>query len=106
MRKQLKTKVGVRKIFTGTFEKYGFAMEKDGTPKSTALLLNIKAKGVVVADHAWLKVTNEFREAGSLSKGDKIMFSARIVPYKKQIGNMTDFGFETPTKVKRCISND
>jgi hypothetical protein len=105
MRTLLKTRVGLRKIFTGVFVRYGFVRDPEGIVKSTAVLSNIKVKGIVVADHAWMEVTNDFREVGVLSKGDKIMFTARIKPYYKS-GSQKDVGLVVPTKVRKCTFND
>jgi len=102
MRESLKTKLGVRKIYTGTFEMYGCYRAKDGTKKHSVLLLNIKAKGLLMADHTWVDLTAEFDEVGMMEKGDKIMFYARAAKYRKNNGTQTDIGLRMLTRVKRC----
>jgi hypothetical protein len=101
MRTELQTKEGVRKFFTGVFEKYGFVFEGSAV-KSTICLRDIKHKGEVVADHAWVEITDEMRELGAFVKGDKIMFRAKVAKYKKNRGMQSDYGLSNLTKVKRC----
>lgn len=102
MRDELVNKVGVRKIFTGIFERYGFYKDISGTIKSTAVFSDVKVKGIAVADHAWLEVTDAFAAVGTMVKGEKIMFSARVVPYTKRGEVWKEIGLKSPTKVKRC----
>jgi len=103
MRDKLKTKVGVRKIFTGIFEQYGFVKDKEGNVKSTILLTDIRSKGEPTTDHIWVEKTTEFEPIGVMAKGDKIMFSARVMPYKKKNGTQIDLGFTHLTKIRTCV---
>lgn len=101
MRENLITKVGVRKIFTGIFQRYGFYKDMKGDIKSTAVFSDIKVKGNVVADHAWLEVTDAFGAVTPMQKGEKIMFSAIVTPYVR--GEVwKDVGLKSPKDVKRC----
>jgi len=102
MREQLANKVGVRKIFTGIFQRYGCYKDMGGTFKSTAVFSDIKVKGVVVADHAWLEVTDAFNAVTPMQNGEKIMFSALVAPYTKQGEVWKDIGLKKPRDVKRC----
>jgi hypothetical protein len=102
MREQLLTKIGVRKISTGIFQKYGFNKDKEGTVTSTLLLVDVKSKGNVVSDHLWVVMTKEFETVGTLSKGDKLMFTARVEPYKRKSNRQVDIGLTNLTKIKRC----
>jgi hypothetical protein len=102
MREQLITKIGVRKIFTGIFERYGCYKNASGSIVSTAVFSDIKVKGVVVADHAWLEVTDAFGAVAPMQKGEKIMFSALVAPYTKNGEVWKDVGLKKPRDVKRC----
>ena len=98
IRTKLLSKVGVRKIFTATFVSYGTAKVNDNEFAS-ALLHDVKDHGDVVADHAWVKTTPEFKE---LVEGDNIMFRARVELYPKIHHNIKwDVGLMDLTKVKR-----
>ena len=102
MRTELKTKLGVRKLYTGTFEKYGSYQTKDGGFKASVLLLNIKAKGQLMADHMWVELTPEFDEVNVMEKGDTIMFYARAAKYRKNNGTQSDIGLRMLTRIRRC----
>lgn len=102
MREKLITKIGNRKIFVGTFKKYGFVNTNTGRIASTILLMNVKAKGDIVADHAWITLPIGHESNGAFSRGDKLSFVARVVPYIRNCGrNNMDIGFACPTKIKR-----
>lgn len=106
MRSHLLTKVGVRKIFLATFERYGSVKTKEGVFITTALLKNVKDHGTVCADHVWVKVSPSFHEAGSFEDGDMIMFRARVEMYKKYRPNLQwDIGLSELTKVKKVNKN-
>ena len=82
-RKKLKEIENERKIFIGTFERYGV---KSGykCPLKTILLLNIKdEEGNEITDHLWFNFTKGFEKLGELQKGDKIKFKARSKRYTK-----------------------
>lgn len=100
VRRQLITKVGVRKIFTATFEKYGAIRNDDGGVTTTILLLDVKSKGRSITDHVWIKPPKETDVV--LTKGDKIMFRARVAEYRKNFGLIRDIGLECPTKITKC----
>jgi len=82
-RKKLKEIEDERKIFIGTFERYGI---KSGykCPLKTVLLLDIKDEEEnEITDHLWFNFTKGFEKLGELKRGDKIKFRARSKKYTK-----------------------
>lgn len=103
-REDLSKHIGHRKIYTGVFQRYGFIRRDDGQVDSTIVLKEIRLRGKTVADHAWFVMTDDFRELGPMSKGDKIMFRAKAKPYEKEYGGkpILDIGLSNPTGIRRC----
>lgn len=75
MRPQLLNKVGTRKTFTATFERYGSVGES-----TTALLHDIKCSGTLSADHVWVIIPGD---TPPFECGDRIRFSATVKMYNR-----------------------
>lgn len=100
MRESLKTKVGVRKIFTATFDRYGFTKNADGSIITAVLLQRVNFKGEPIVDHVWLQCPYGFSQSGEkFENGEKIMFTAEVTRYWKS-GHEMDFGLTRPQKIK------
>ena len=69
-----------RPTFSATFKKYGLRKTYFGKFKQTALLVEVKYKGEIVADHLWFEVNSSFREL-KIKKNEIIQFKATISEY-------------------------
>ena len=74
-RSALKKFLGVEKMYEATFEKMG--------DETNALLLDVKHKNKVVADHVWVSNADEL---GVFEKGDQLSFLATAHSYKDSHG--------------------
>jgi hypothetical protein len=110
MRTALKKIDTERGSFTGTFAKYGLKSNFKGPSTSTILLVNIRdSSGLIVCDHLWFNLTKGFESAGTLVKGDRIRFDARVKRYRKGYVNQRikidqstfDYKLSHPTKITR-----
>lgn len=84
MRHKLAEIDGLRKTFTGTFERFGEKINFNGFPEPTILLRDIQCKGDerIQCDHLWFNLTKGFKEA-CLKPGDVVVFRARVKEYWK-----------------------
>ena len=110
MRKELKKMDTQREVFTGVFSKYGIKSNYKGPSTDTLLLMNIRDEaGAIVTDHLWFNLTKGFEKLGSLKKGDRIRFEARVKRYKKGYVNRKigidqqsfDYKLSHPTKMEK-----
>ena len=69
-----------RPTFSAKFKKYGIKKDHYGNYKQTALLIEVKYKGKVVADHLWFEVSSSFRKM-SFKENDYIQFQATVFGY-------------------------
>ena len=110
MRKELSKLQEQRLVFTGIFDRYGTKTNWHGFPEKTVLLKDIRNHdGRVVADHVWFNFTNQFKNLGDLTQGDKIEFHARVKEYTKGYVNYRrgidereiDYKLSHPTRVRK-----
>jgi hypothetical protein len=107
-RLKLASAEGERKIFKGTFSKFGKKVNYKGYSEPTVLLINITdvEKNELVTDHAWFSLTKGFENINP-KEGDVLTFEARIKEYKKGYVNKKyginnqrkDFRLSHPTKI-------
>jgi hypothetical protein len=96
MREKLKAYIDKKRIFSGIVCKYGAIHENN---KPTLLLMDIMDyKGDSVCDHVWIKVTKPVERA-FLMFGDKIKFTAVVIPYEKKHG--WDYGFACVNDIRK-----
>lgn len=92
MRSLLKDKVNQRVTVTARFERYGIYRYRDPIPgrerRTTLLLKDVYLKDedgdVVIADHLWLPLTDNWRKVDLRPfAGDVVQFDATVAPYTK-----------------------
>lgn len=109
MRKELGLQNGIRKKFSGTFDRIGKKINYKGYSEETVLLKNIidVAANTRVADHLWFKLTKGFEKL-VLTQGATVEFEARVTPYTKGYVNKKynmnarsmDYKLSHPTKIR------
>jgi hypothetical protein len=113
MRTALKKIDTERSSFTGTFSKYGQKTNYKGPSTDTILLVQITdSEGTFICDHLWFNLTKGFENIGTLKRGDRIQFDARVKKYKKgfvsrQMGidqRKTDYKLSHPTKIVKLAN--
>ena len=83
MRNKLESIWRQKKIFYGTFERFGLKSDRNYKPRLTVLLKNIKDKYEnYLCEHIWLSDADEFASL-NLNPGDKVMFSGTVKTYRK-----------------------
>lgn len=84
MRENLQRLHGLRKEFTGVFERFGTKAGFKGRQIETIILTNIKCTSNerITADHLWFNSTKEFSKL-DLQTGDLVIFNARVKKYIK-----------------------
>ena len=84
MRKQLVKDTGVRKKFSGVFDRLGKKTNYKGYSEETILLKSIYdlENDRMVTDHLWFSYTKGFQQL-TLTSGITIEFEARVKKYKK-----------------------
>jgi hypothetical protein len=107
-RTKLGSAEGERKVFKGTFSKYGKKVNYKGHSEPTVLLVGITdvTNNEVVTDHAWFSFTKGFEKINP-KEGDVLVFEARIKEYRKGYVNKKyginnqrkDFRLSHPTKI-------
>jgi hypothetical protein len=108
MRTVLKKIDTERNSFTGTFSKYGLKTNYKGPSTETILLTQITdSEGKFICDHLWFNLTKGFENIGTLKKGDRIRFDARVKKYEKGFVNRkagidqrtSDYKLSHPTRI-------
>jgi len=107
MRTRLKPLDNLRRIFIGTFERFGRKTNFKGYPTVTVLLMDIKDKdGKIATDHLWLGHTKQFQALGEMREGDIIQFHARVRQYVKGYrGYREDAQMENPPRLDYKLSH-
>lgn len=83
MRNELENIWRQKKIFYGTFERFGLKSDRNYKPRLTVLLKNIKDEYEnYLCEHIWLSDADEFASL-NLNPGDKVMFSGTVKTYRK-----------------------
>lgn len=84
MRENLKNLHNLRKIFIGTFVRYGTKTGWKGRTELTILLKDIKFSfgETILTDHLWFSCGKQF-SIFALKEGDIVQFSARCTEYVK-----------------------
>ena len=108
MRKQLVKDTGVRKKFSGVFDRLGKKTNYKGYSEETILLKSIYdlENDRMVTDHLWFSYTKGFQQL-TLTSGITIEFEARVKEYKKGYVNKLlgmnhqkiDYKLSHPTKI-------
>jgi len=113
MRTALKKIDTERSSFTGTFSRYGLKTNYKGPSTETILLTKITdSEGTFICDHLWFNLTKGFENIGTLKKGDRIRFDARVKKYEKGFVNRkigidqrtSDYKLSHPTKISKLNS--
>lgn len=114
MRTALKKIDTERGSFTGTFSKYGQKTNYKGPSTETILLVQITdSEGTFICDHLWFNLTKGFENIGTLRRGDRIQFDARVKKYNKGFVNRkigidqrkTDYKLSHPTKIVKLANH-
>ena len=81
MRERLKAlKNKKRPTFSATFQRFGRSKNNAGEQFETALLINVRYKGKIIASHIWITEVKQLKKLNP-QKGDVIQFEATISCY-------------------------
>jgi hypothetical protein len=110
MRESLQKAEGRRTVFFGTVARFGSKPGYKGrAPIDTLLLRDVRDRsGSIYCDHLWFILTTSFQRL-DLDLGDRLMFDARVRPYRKgyrgrdddeEFGVSLDYKLAHPTNVR------
>lgn len=80
---------------------YEATVGKTGPEGQHLVVTNVTHGGEVVTDHVWFPRTEEWSHS---EPGDRVQFSAEVIPYMKGRRRELDYGFARPTMVKKVAS--